>query len=178
MTVGTRNRFGRLIAIVQVYGAAGLVYLIVADLWHRPLDVWMNAMCQICLVFAGSAAVGGIRLWQRTDVGVLLSLIVQGAQVLTVQSSLVSYTAVLGVGVSFGISATDSGAEFVFDALFGRSALLYSINVPVREFSVRVNVLAGFFALMLLREYMGRIRPPTALPSSSPMPTETKRPGY
>jgi hypothetical protein len=162
LTDRRRKYLRRLIAAVQLYGAVGFVYLIGEDLWHRPVVVWMNTVCEICLVFAAVAILGGIGLWRNRNFGVQLSLITQLAQLFTVKSSFVGYSAVLGAAAWLGLVVTEGGAYTVFDFIFGRSQLLYSINfppaVPSAGFFVQVNLLAVLFSVLLLKEYRHRSR--------------------
>jgi hypothetical protein len=51
-----------------------------------------------------------------------------------------------------GISVSDNGPNLVFDFVIGYSSFLYSLGASSTELSVRVNLVAGFFAGFLFRE--------------------------
>jgi hypothetical protein len=157
-----RNRLRKFIAIVQLYGAVGLLYLIAEALWRHPLNFGLVAVSGICLAFAAVAVLGGIRLWQNKDLGIQLSFITQLVQLLTLTSSFVSYTAVLGAAVWVGISVSESGPNLVFDFVVGYSAFMFNIAVASTELAVRVNLVAGVLALFLLNERFH----PSSVPSN------------
>ena len=173
LTDRTRKYLRRLIATVQLYGAVGFAYLVAEDLWPRPVFLWMDAVCEVCLVFAAIATLGGIGLWRNKNRGVRLSLITQFAQLFTVKSSVIGYSAVLGAAAWLGFSVTDRGAHGLFDFAFGYSQFRYSINVPPAvpsaEFSIEVNLLAVLFSMFLLEEYRNRSRPVVAKGASDPL---------